>query len=201
MNFLLEYVLDFLFPPTKEYLRLHEMSREDVVRLPPALPTPFTFITSLFSYKDPFVKELVQSIKNKKDRHALECASFALNARLLEMGTDKALLLPIPLSRKRRNERGYNQCELIIDEMCKLNSNFEKRFDVLKRAKDTGEQKLKNRAERLESTGLFSVVPFETDLPIIIIDDVVTTGGTLQEAREALLRSGLKNVQALTLAH
>jgi ComF family protein len=193
--------LDFLFPPSPEALKLRQLSPEELyVSVPRAVSTGFPFITPLFSYKDPLVKELVLSIKSRKDPHAFACAAHALYKNL----PAKAVLVPIPISRTRRNERGYNQCELLIEEIVKLDAEkkFQKNFALLIRAKDRGEQKTKNRKERFGSTtNIFKVNKIEITDPIVIIDDVCTTGSTLKEARDALLSAGYENVTALTLAH
>ncbi len=192
------FILDFFFPLSKEAEALRALSPEEAYeKLPRTTEKSLPFVTSLFSYKDPLVKELVLSVKNKKNKHAFECAAYALSKNVPE----KSILVPIPISRKRRNERGYNQCELLIDEMMKL-GNFENNFNLLVRAKDRGEQKTKNREERLISTtNIFTVNFVPMTLPIVIIDDVCTTGSTLKEAREALLSAGYSDVRALTLAH
>ncbi len=135
------------------------------------------------------------------------CAGFAMYEKLKADGaTQKTLLIPIPLSKKRRKERGYNQSELLIDEIKKLDTEnrFEKRFDILVRTKHTSEQKLKSREDRLHNMeSIFKVEDTEMDknIPIIIIDDVTTTGSTVNAARETLLRAGYLDVKALTLAH
>jgi ComF family protein len=200
MQKFLTLFLDFLFPVSPESLRLRQFSPEKVAEiLPKATETPYPFINPLFSYKDPLVKELIKNIKNKKDGHSISCAAHAV---LKNLSSDK-LLVPIPISSKRRRERGYNQCELIIDEMLNIKPNLKKEFRLLERAKDRGEQKLKDRAERLsDSSGIFKVNPIvPMSAPIVLLDDVVTTGSTLKEARNALLSKGFSNVTAIAIAH
>ncbi len=121
------FLIDFLFPPTKEALALRAFSPAELVeKLPEAEPTSFPFITSLFSYKDPLVSELIHGIKNRKDPYFMELGGWALHGKL-----EGELLVPIPLSKKRRKERGYNQCELLIEEILKLDveNKFKKDFD------------------------------------------------------------------------
>lgn len=200
MNSFFSFILDALFPPSKETLELRTLEPAHLaLRLPVAPPSPFPFISSVFAYKDPLVAEMISAIKNKRDRHAFRLAGHALFGKL----HDKALLVPIPLSKKKRRERGYNQSELLIDEIIKLDSEnrFQKNTEILKRVKHTEEQKLKTRQERLGNKNIFSVTYVPIDLPIILIDDVTTTGSTLKEAHEVLLSTGYTDVRALTLAH
>lgn len=201
------FLIDLIFPPSPEDLELRKLSLENIFeKLPVAPAPPFPFITSLFAYKNKLVSTLIWNIKYKKDRHAIECGGYALYTKLKEMNLANILLIPIPISKKRRKERGYNQCELLVNEIIKLDTEkiFKKDFDLLVRMKHMERQTLKNRKERLESAE--SVFDIGKDLEnkeirIIIIDDVTTTGSTLKEAREVLIKNGYTNVQALTLAH
>ena len=196
------HIIDFLFPPSPEEIKLRAISPEDFLKnAPRASLTEFPFIKSIFSYKDPLVKELVWQIKYKKNRKAVEIASYTLFHNLKE----PVLLVPIPISKKRRKERGYNQCELLIDEIMRLDSEnrFKKDYELLIRSKHIEKQTHKGRNERLENTkNIFEVTKKENlNQKIIIVDDVSTTGSTLKEAREELLKVGYLNVTGLTVAH
>ena len=210
MQFLLTFFLDFLFPPSTEALRLREMQPAEVFSIfRRAEPLHQTFITSLFSYKDPLIAELVKQIKSQKNRHAYELAGYALYQELLKVTPGqtetKIVLVPIPISKKRRRERGYNQCGLLIEAILKhdTENKFEKRFDILERTKHTEDQKLKNREERLAGSGKIFTAKIVADpnIPLIIIDDVSTTGSTLEQARDTLIKAGYTTISALTLAH
>ncbi|MEK7464073.1 MAG: hypothetical protein AAB610_03070 [Patescibacteria group bacterium] len=199
---ILYHIIDFIFPPPPEELKLREISPERFLNdSAKADPAEFPFIKSIFSYKDPLVKELVWQIKYKKNKKAVEIASHALFHNLKW----PALLIPIPISKKRRKERGYNQCELLIEEILELDveNKFEKDFDLLIRSKHIEKQTHKKRNERLENTkNIFEVTKKENLVQkIIIIDDVSTTGSTLKEARDELLSAGYSDVTALTVAH
>ncbi len=205
-------IIDFIFPPTKSALELRAISPLNIFSIFPIAPIPpYPFIISLFAYKHPLVSEFIWNIKYKKDRHALECGGYALYVKLLEMPemraekTEKTILVPIPISKKRRKERGYNQCELLIESLLKFDKEniLGKNYEILTRKKDLLKQTMKDRTERLKMNNVFEVKKDNDllDKNIIIIDDVATTGSTLREAREILLRVGYKNIRALTLAH
>lgn len=196
-------VIDFIFPPNEFEMELRDITNENIFsRLPEANPAEFPFISSVFSYRNPLVRELIWQIKYKKNRHTLSLAGFALNQKLLEY-RQPFLLVPVPISRKRRRERGYNQCELIIDEIVNINPEIQADFSLLIRNKNIDKQTFKNKSQRIENTkDIFEVTkPSAMDQTIIVIDDVSTTGSTLNEARESLLRAGHNNVFALTIAH
>lgn len=207
----LAFIIDIFFPPTKEELLIRALSPQDFEkRVHKAPPCPLPFASSLFAYKDPLVRELIWQIKYKKNRHAAQIAAHALHKaldkRLLEF-TSPITLIPIPISKKRRRERGYNQCELIIDEIVKLDAEkkFLRDYSLLIRSKHIERQTLKGRAERLKNAkGIFEVrkkADCEVAMKIILIDDVVTTGSTMKEARDTLLASRYSDVSAMTIAH
>ncbi len=138
------------------------------------------------------------------------------------------VIIPIPITKRRKNERGYNQCELLVNEIERL--DIDKKFiickDLLGRVHHLSRQTLKNREDRLESAkGIFTVneetrkrimnednqigneleiINSENNIDntiIIVIDDVITTGSTMKEAMETLQNAGFKNVFGLSLAH
>ncbi|MDP3726518.1 MAG: phosphoribosyltransferase family protein [bacterium] len=115
------------------------------------------------------------------------------------------LIVPIPLHTKRLRARGFNQAELIAREFVALDTSFSVCTDALVRIKDTESQtKMKNREERIKNvTGCFKVSSPEKikERNIILIDDVYTTGATLNEARGTLLHAGAREVLACTIAH
>lgn len=199
------YILDFIFPPNKEEVLLRSLSPERLFEISQRSNKPeFPFIKSIYSYRDPVIREMIWQIKYKKNRHAIQCASYALNSELSNI-KEKAILIPIPISKERKKERGYNQSELIIDDFLKLNKNnlISKDFNILIRNKNIDKQTFKNKEERISNTkDIFQVVkrPID-DSKIIIIDDVSTTGSTLNEARNILLKSRFTTVEALTVAH
>jgi len=110
------------------------------------------------------------------------------------------LIIPIPLSKKRRRYRGFNQAEIIAREFSAY-FNYELNFD-LKRLKHTNPQVTLNEIERLEN--IKSVFAWQgenlNNYTIILIDDVVTTGATLNEAAQVLKEAGAKKIYGLVLA-
>ncbi len=202
---ILEYLIDFIFPPSQIELRLRSLSPFKLFESSnKSQKSEFPFITSIFSYKDPVVREMIWQIKYKRNRHAIECAAYALYMELIRYG-NSITLIPIPISGSRRRERGFNQCELIIDAILKLDKDrrFSKDYSLLVRSKHIEKQTMKNRVERLKNTrDIFEVTKVPVDnQKIIIIDDVTTTGSTLKEAYDVLTKSNFTVVKALTVAH
>ncbi|MEI6154688.1 MAG: phosphoribosyltransferase family protein, partial [Deltaproteobacteria bacterium] len=118
-----------------------------------------------------------------------------------------AILIPIPLAPKRQHERGFNQAEIICNTLIKLdkNINFKLEKNILIKPKDTKHQAhIEDRNKRLKNIiGSFAIIHPElvVESNIILIDDVTTTGATLNEARKILKNAGAKKIIAFTIAH
>lgn len=201
-------IINLIFPISEMGARVNNISNEELsdsnIRCKNNINSN---IQSIFIYKNPLIRELVWQIKYKKNNHALKCAGYALYNEIIK-NNSKAILVPIPISKQRRNERGYNQCELIINEIIKLdtNNNFKKVFDLLIRNRNTTKQTFKDRNNRInDSKSIFSInnnlVSDYFRENIIIIDDVMTTGSTINSAIECLSNAGFENIRVITLAH
>ncbi|WP_128834151.1 ComF family protein [Streptococcus sp. DD11] len=104
------------------------------------------------------------------------------------------LAVPVPVSPEKFRHRGFNQVEGILDGAGIAYKNIlEKR--------DTVAQSSKNREERLQTQQCFSIKE-DQHLPekIILIDDIYTTGKTLQLAKQILLEAGVKEILTFSIA-
>ncbi len=112
------------------------------------------------------------------------------------------ICVPVPLHRQRQLERGFNQSELFAQYIASLLHLPMK--DVLIRNKKTTQQALLSKADRISNVSdafvcSLSSVSFVKGKKILLIDDVYTTGSTLQAAAEALFIAGAKDVQGCTI--
>jgi len=110
-------------------------------------------------------------------------------------------IVPVPLDRVRRRERGFNQARLLADEVSRaLERPVRERWLVRHRA-TLPQAGLSRRARRRNLEGCFrargKAVAGRT---ILIVDDVMTTGSTLAEAARTLRRAGAKAVYAAAFA-
>jgi len=113
------------------------------------------------------------------------------------------VLIPIPLSKKRFRERGYNQVEKVIrSALTSLPASVSLSTTVLKRTRETLPQTTLSRSKRLTNMQeAFSVSEnLDTNCTYIVVDDVMTTGATMQAALKALNMHGVAS-EAITLAH
>ncbi|MEA3404253.1 MAG: ComF family protein [Pseudomonadota bacterium] len=151
-----------------------------------------------------FDKELVDLIHGLKYQNRLayarilgECLAERVQPGLVEA------IIAVPLHPKRFRDRGYNQAELIAESVAKaLAIPFIKHS--VKRIKDTPSQTHLNSGQRRKNLKrAFEVVPEKlTGLShIAIVDDVITTGATMQSLAETIkLDTGIKTIQAWSIA-
>ncbi|MCX8014814.1 MAG: ComF family protein [candidate division WOR-3 bacterium] len=112
-------------------------------------------------------------------------------------------LTPIPLHPARLRERGFNQSLLLAHETA-LGSGI-KLNDCLRRKRNTKSQTSYDHQKRISNVANAFALKPKLELPIkdrkvILIDDVITTGATLVEAADTLIKNGASEVYAVTVA-
>ena len=117
----------------------------------------------------------------------------------------KFLLIPIPISLERRAERKYNQSEYIAKAILEYDQDRVLLYapQWFSKIKETPRQShSESKQERMKNlVGCFEADPRIGNSYVILIDDVVTTGSTLSEARSTLLSASARDVFAFTIAH
>jgi ComF family protein len=112
-------------------------------------------------------------------------------------------VLPVPLHKQRQRERGFNQAELIARVIARA-GRLPVRADLLMRTKQTERHRagLDARDRARSVAGAFRVArPHAvSNLTILLVDDVFTTGSTLSAAAQALLDAGATRVSVMTVA-
>ncbi len=170
-------------------------------------PPPWERTIAAFSYAFP-VDQLIQQFKNRQD---LACGKVL--ARLLGqhiMRTDPAflegdgerrtLLVPTPLHPKKQRSRGFNQARQVAAMLAGM---FNLRLDDrhLIRTRSTADQKLLTAPERRKNVaGAFTLRRAFRGERIILVEDVVTTGATVAEMTNCLLRGGAGSVAVVAVA-
>lgn len=163
----------------------------------------FTQALSIWEYSDR-VQDLIHELKYY-GRSVLGKKMGQALVELLAEHEDFAAadyLIPVPLHRRKLRERGYNQ-SLILAQAVGRVSGIPLLDQVLKRVRYTRPQAQLNSEQRAKNVlNAFSVrrgihLPDKT---VILVDDVLTTGNTLNECARACRSVGVKHVFALTVA-
>lgn len=119
-----------------------------------------------------------------------------------ELSSDKITIITyIPSRRSKRAHRGYNQSELIAKVISKTTSL--PTIKTLVKTRHTREQAGLNKTERAKNIkGSFKCINIKkiNDKKIVLIDDVFTSGSTINEAAKILIRSGAKEVIGIVAA-
>jgi ComF family protein len=124
----------------------------------------------------------------------------SFSRRTMLSGTAPELLLPVPLAQRRFRERGYNQA-IVLAEHISMNARVALRTDLLVRTRETQVQAgLDQRARRRNIHDAFEVVAPLPATHVAILDDVVTTGSTVNELARMLKQAGVKRVDVWAIA-
>ena len=118
-----------------------------------------------------------------------------------EAGWQLDAVVPVPLAFVRKQQRGYNQVELIASPFAEaLDLPLDR--NTLRRVRDTGSQVgLDHVARRSNLDGAFRAEPHScADKSILVIDDLLTSGATMVACAEALFAAGATAVYGLTVA-
>ena len=154
-------------------------------------------VRAAFPY-DADVRQLVHRGKFRDCRGALRALAWIGAARLRPpAGTDA--VVPVPLARRRRVERGYNQAEVVAAALADFHRLPVAR--LLRRTRDTPPQSTLDRSARRASVaGAFAASGEVAGWRLWLVDDVLTTGATSEAARQALVDAGAAHVEVAVLA-
>lgn len=206
---------DFLFPKSEKVLELENLSTEELFdTLPKAEPCENKDSLAIFDYDHPVTKELIWELKYGGNRRIAEKLGKALYEFILqELGKrhpdrkrQEVLLIPIPISGRKRLERGWNQSELLAKAILKNDTENLFRYvpgQLVKIAHTESQTKTTSRRERLENLdkSMRATCSRSKDALIVVIDDVTTTGATFNEARRAIKAVGDGKVLCFAVAH
>lgn len=157
---------------------------------------------SLYVYEG-IGKEILKKFKFQDKGYLKKTLGFLLAKEIEKIGLKYVdILIPIPMTVKKINNRGFNQSELIGNIVSKeLNIKIEN--SILTKVRNTSEQnKLKGEERRKNLQNAFSIndkIKIENK-KVLLIDDVYTTGSTINEVSKLLKKNGCDDIYFATIA-
>lgn len=197
-------ILDVIFPPRRDSLIVRSLTEEHIsIEL---APTDLSGAVALLPYRKKEICALIREAKFGSNERAWRVLACVLEEYLLEYLGDRlayeertVFLVPVPLSKKRYRERGYNQVEEVLKRVKIEGASLAK---VVKRTRNTKKQTSLSRRDRLKNIeGAFTADRVDPAALYVVVDDVYTTGATLSEAVRTLKEAGARHVHAVALSH
>lgn len=162
-------------------------------------PPAFARVHSPFVHGGP-VAQAIHRLKYRGRREVARSLAPLLASSCAATLASVDAIVPIPLHRERRRERGYDQALLLAGALASI-SRRPLRPGLLVRQRHTGQQVGLDRFARERNLeGAFWADPAAGGLALALVDDVVTTGATSRAAATALARAGAKHVVVVALA-
>ncbi len=168
--------------------------------------SPLEGLASVYTYDQKVVAEIIKMLKYKYASTTMRWIEPVVGKWLDEGGAGLfergAILVPVPLHKSRFVRRGFNQAELIASTLAAhLDTPV---VPLLRRRQRTTPQAQKNRLERLSAVkNAFSLADTSTvskQTPVILIDDVATTGATLAACAQTLQKEGYQKIYGFCFA-
>ena len=163
----------------------------------------FDYVTSVTTFEG-LAKELVYKLKYSGQVYIAKTIGAYIADEFLRGKFDLVdIVICVPCSKEKFKKRGYNQTEEILKEFIKY-YNIDYSLDSLVRIRNTDAQTGLTRRERLKNLEeAFEVAKIQdiVDKNILVIDDVITTGSTLDAVAKVLKDNGAKKVYGLTFCH
>ena len=214
----MSWLLDLIYPrrclfcdcvqPVSDHGLLCDLCRNQAVYVGKAIDNKVNIryvdeCYSLFVYEKP-VSDAILALKfsNRPDKGVGFGTLLAEYAKINIPEYKEAVVVDVPLGKKRKKERRYNQSTIMARQMSKvLQIDFLK--DAVIRIRETKAQSTLGSKERMMNIkGCFYIPdPFKLEEKVVIIpDDVVTTGSTMNELSQELKKAGAKKVIGITVA-
>jgi predicted amidophosphoribosyltransferase len=215
---------DVIFPPRATDVLVRNVSFETLrqISAPRIVRIENVPILTLLSYRLPLIQALVTEAKFERNRHAqallgeLLADYIKVSLMLMLLANEMLIVVPLPLGKARRRQRGYNQVEEVakvaVGKLTTQGLKVELAPDVLVRTRETASQTSLGREARLQNMkGPFGVrggvknaaapAAQRHSRTYLLLDDVVTTGATLLSAHKALAQLSQNRIVVLALAH
>ncbi|MGN0322527.1 MAG: ComF family protein [Oliverpabstia sp.] len=156
---------------------------------------------AVFAYRDPMKEALMRfKFHGRKEYGEFLGKLLCMYGKTFLQQTKPQVIIPVPVHRKKKNRRGYNQAEVLAAAVSR-GFSIPIRTDLVLRRKFTKAQKELNRKERKRNLKQAFYVKDEVKnyRTVLIVDDIYTTGSTVNAIAEKLKSRGVQRVYFLVL--
>ncbi len=158
----------------------------------------------LFNYKDE-IRNLILDYKFNDKSYLYELFSKIItkNEKICGILKKYDIIIPVPIHKKRKQKRGYNQSELITRQISKKIPSLVHENKALQKTKHNIEQSSLSKEQRKQNVkNVYKIVNKEKieNKNIVLFDDIYTTGNTVNEISKILKQSGANKILVLTIA-
>ncbi|MBI5414442.1 ComF family protein [Candidatus Peregrinibacteria bacterium] len=159
-------------------------------------------------WENMLIQSAVKKIKFEFATGILDDVQPLFEKRIREWDIQKdAIFVPVPLHFLRKNERGFNQSALLAKIFSEIFCGEIKVYELIKRTRNTPHQSHLSKEDRKEN--IASAFLLNTKIaqkispltPIILVDDVLTTGNTMMECAKVLKSHGYEKIWGMVVAH
>lgn len=217
LSYIYNFIVDILFP-----LRCIGCKKSDfyicdecIDKIPEPNHEKLEEIEACFDYQHPLIKKAIWDLKYYNKKHASVALGKQLGIYMYEEISElrqiyrgqKFIIIPVPLSKERFRERGYNQAEYLAHAFAQSfhEDIFEINTNIVLKTRDTGHQaRIHNKKIRLKNIIGAFILNKNINLNnriVFVLDDVTTTGATLTEIIKILKKAGAREVRGIAVAH
>ena len=215
-SFIKKLFLDFLFPKSPRVIELEALSSAELLELLPRNFTePAENVVALFDYSHSVVKEIIWEVKYNGNRVLADRLGEILYDTVISELNEAnifekfrtVVLMPMPISDKRRFERGWNQVELLATAIKRRDNAQQIKYlprQLAKLRHTESQTRTANKSERkgnLKDSMKILNPESISGRCVVLIDDVVTTGSTFAEAKRTLREANAKKILCFSVAH
>lgn len=161
----------------------------------------FDMAFSCFQYKN-MGKTIIHKLKYEGFKDISYVLARLMQQKLIDEDISYKAVVPVPIHKKKLEARGFNQSKLIAERIAKLSGTA--LWDCLERSEETTEQfKLDRLNRKLNVLNAFCINMLYNKIKyddILLVDDIYTTGSTVDECSRVLKQYGVKNIYVITAA-
>ena len=213
---MLEQILNLIYPPkcgicgklNQEYLckKCQKMLENEAIWEIKTNQNPYIYfeeLISIFPYENIIREQIIDYKFNEKSYLYKTFTNFLIkNEKVFEKIKSYDTIIPVPISKKRKKERGYNQSLLIAREISRK-ANIGLETKCLYKIKNTIEQSKLNKEEREKNAqNVYELKNGQIieNKEVLLLDDIYTTGNTVNACCEVLKKANPKKIGVLVLA-